>query len=398
MSESDPTTARAQRAQAVREGVADDAVDRTSGGANPGVRDRRTPSRDRQEQTAREVAEEIDISREGVGTVDRIGGLDVFLRSTGAQQFGRNVSQDFASEADFVTSEDVNARVDQDAIAARPLVAQDRRDDVRERARTETAADAQFIERRDVAADVGPRGVSNVRVRERRQDDVASRARSELAGEDPFAQPSDFAVDVTSQGVERAALSESGARRRAGRVFESRTPLESVDPSSDVTETDDGLALTQSAQRRAGAEQLEAQTPFDELDPQSDIRDTADGFALAEGPQRELAADRLEDQTRLTDVNPSSDVTAAGDSFALADPAQRRLAAQQFDADTPVDVSPDDVVLGDSGARLTQQTQREIGAEQLDAQLPGQTVTPGDVELNETDDGLQAVFETTKDS
>src|SRR6056297_1927635 len=102
----DPTTARARRQQAVDQGTAPDAVDQLSGRSNPGGSGRQTPTRSAQTQAKREVAEEIDIDSEGVGSVDRLDGLDVFLRSPGVDAFGDNVAQDFAGQADFVTAAD----------------------------------------------------------------------------------------------------------------------------------------------------------------------------------------------------------------------------------------------------------------------------------------------------
>ena len=98
----DPTTARAQRRQAVADGRESDAVDRRTPRSNPGGRGSETTLRNRQRDRRREIADELDIEREGVGAVERIAGLDVFLRSTGEQRWGQQLRDEFAGEADFV--------------------------------------------------------------------------------------------------------------------------------------------------------------------------------------------------------------------------------------------------------------------------------------------------------
>jgi len=390
-----PTTDRAQRQQAAASGARTDAVDRLSGRTDPRGRGSQTSPRARQIRAASGVADEIDIGRGGVGTVDRLGsGLDVFLRSGGADAFADRLRSDFASDADFVQPDDVAAEVDPEDITGSARVAQERRDDVADRARQQAAADAQFIEPADLGADVGPRGVSDLRVRGPRRDDVADRVRSDLASDNPFTRPSDFEATVTATGVEQAGFAEGGRRRAAARQFESETLLGDVDPSGDVTERENGFGLDQQAQQRAAAEQLERDTPFDDLDPDTDVRETGDGFGLTEGPRRELAADRLADQTALSDVNPQTDLTGSGEGFALDQQAQQRAAAEAFEGETPFDdLGPSDVTIRGGQAELVDERQRELGARQLDEQLPDQSVTASDVQLEETDDGLRAVFE-----
>jgi len=302
----DPTTARARRQQAVETGTATDAVDTLSGGTNPRSQGRQTPTRQAQTRAKREVAEEIDIDSEGVGSVDRLDGLDVFLRTSGVDAFGDNVRQDFAAEADFVTAADIDPNVDGEAISAAPVVAADRRDDVADRARQQTAADAQFITAADLDADVGDRGVSGIEVAESRRDDVAARTRSQLAADDPFATASDFGVTVGATGVTDAGLTDDGKRRRAGRQFESETPLEMVDPFADVTQTDSGFSLDDDAQKRSAARGFEDELEFFGQGSLSgsDIRDIDGGFGLAREPARELAADRLDAKIGRFDIGP----------------------------------------------------------------------------------------------
>ena len=304
---SDPTTARAQRRQAVADGAATDAVDRRSPRRDPRGQTGETTSRNRQQRLARDVADDIDIDRDGVGTVDRLTGMDVFLRTSGEREFGENVRGDFAEQADFVERDDVDAGIDPEAISATPGVARDRRDRVAQRAREQTAADAQFIEPGDLDADVGARGVSGIEVAEDRRSAVADRTRQQLAAEDPFAEPDDFEAEVGAAGIESAGLTDTGARTRAGRQFEAETPLSSVDPETDVTADGDSFRLGDGAQRRVAARQFEDDLDLfgsGELDPQTDIRDTNGGFGLGEGPARQVAAAELDEQVTDTDVRP----------------------------------------------------------------------------------------------
>ena len=305
---SDRTTARAQRRQAVADGTRSDAVDRRSPRSDPRGSAAETTSRDRQQQAARDVAGDIDIDREGVGTVDRLDGLDVFLRSPGEREWGSTLRTEFADEADFVERDDVDAGIDPDAISAAPEVAPGRRDRVADRARRETAADAEFIEQRDLDADVGAMGVRSIEVREDHRPAVAERTRTQLAADDPFAQPDDFEAEVGAAGIEQAGLTDTGARRRAGRQFEAETPLETVDPDRDVTADGDAFALDDPAQRRIAAREFEAEIDlFDTgaLDPATDIRDTDAGFGLGEEPARQVAAADLDRQIDEMDVTAS---------------------------------------------------------------------------------------------
>jgi len=275
MSQNPPTTDRARRQRGVETGAESDAVDRVPDPPDPRGRGPQTTSRSRQTTTARDVAGELGIDRSGVGTVDRIEGMDVFLRSGGADEFAEIVQTDFASDADFVAPDDVQARVDADAISADPFVAPDRRDDVANRARQQTASGTEFIEPADLQADVGAMGVTGLGVRESRRDDVATRTQRSLAGEDPFIEPDDIAVEVGAMGVTSAGVREDRRDDIAAREFEATTPLGSVDPDTDLTATGDGFGLTTGAQRRLGALQIDEQLP--------DVTVTADDVTLEDG-------------------------------------------------------------------------------------------------------------------
>lgn len=308
----------------------------------------RGTSRQQQRQTKREIAAEIDVDREGVGTVDRLrGGIDAFLRSSGARQFGEQVRSEFAAEADFVRPSDVAPNVDQQAIAASPAVAADRRPTVAQRARQQTAADAEFIEAGDLNADVDARGVSDIGIAEGRRDDVASRVRQDLAADDPFAKPGDFQADVSATGIESAGFTDIGARRRAGRQFEAETPLSAVDPQADIEPSGDGFALDSRAQERVAARNFE-----DQLDPfgsgaltPADIEPSGDGFGLTDSAQQTVAADRLDDQFGSVDIG-RGDITDTGDGFGLTESAQLEIGAARLDEQLPdTDVTADDVTL-----------------------------------------------------
>jgi hypothetical protein len=266
MTKNQPTTDRARRLEAVQSGQRETAIARRDSGVRGGGRDRNVPSRNRQNQAAREIAAEIGVDRDGVGTVDRLEGLDVFLRSSGTEQFAETVTDEFAAEADFVEPADVNPNVDPEAISASPQVARGRRDDVAQRARQQTAA------------------------------------------EDPFAEPSDFESEVGAFGVQSIGLTDMGARRRAGRQFESETPLREVDPTADIQPADGGFALDAEAQRRSAARGFEADLEIfgtGDLDPASDLRDIDGGFGLTREPARQVAAERLDEQLPSVDVSPS---------------------------------------------------------------------------------------------
>jgi hypothetical protein len=319
MLENQPTTDRARRLEAVQSGQRETAIDRADSGVRGGGRDRNVPSRNRQNRVASEIANEIGVDREGVGTVDRLEGLDVFLRSSGTEQFAETVTEDFAAEADFVEPADVDPNVDPEAISAAPAVAPGRRDDVAARARQGTAADARYIEPQDLDAEVGPRGVASVAVAEGRRDDVAARAASGLAADAPFAEPGDFGIDVSASGITDAALTSAGERRVVARQFESQTPLADVNPTADIEAAGEGFALAQSAERRVAARRFESDIGLfesGELDPQSDLRQTDSGFSLAEGPAREVAAERLDEQVPEVSVSPGDiDLRPVDDGF-----------------------------------------------------------------------------------
>lgn len=360
----------------------------------------RPPSRQRQRSEAERVAEELGINRGGVATTDTLdGGIDAFLRSSGARAFGESVRGDFADEADFVTPGDVNPRIDRRDIAANPVVAEQRRDDVASRARQQTAADARFVKSTDLRADVGPRGVSGLSIPEPRRDDVAARARSGLAAEDRFAKPGDFGVDVGASGIESAGFTDMGARRRASRQFESQTLLDEVDPQSDIERSGDGFALGETPQREIAATRFERETSLSDVDPFGDVTARDGGFGLDMGAQTQIAAGELDEQFGSVDIG-TGDVTRTGDGFGLDTDARRRGAARgfedQLDQFGQGELDPSsDIRSVDDGFGLGRDPAREVAADRIDEQLEDFNVTAESIELEETASGtFEGIFET----
>lgn len=333
-------------------------VDRLPDPADPGGNADRTPSRQRQERTAEQVASDLGIDRQGVGTVDRLRGLDVFLRSSGAQQFGGDIREEFAADAEFVRPEDVDPNIDRDAITAAPAVATGRRDDVGARAREQAAADAPFIEPGDLDAAVGAAGVREVETDPERRDDIAARARERTAAADAAVKPGDVAVDVTESGIADLGLSETGAAAAQARQSAADN-TEFVQPDDVAVETADGEIA---------------------------------GLGLTAEGQRERAARRLETTTALSEIDPSADVTRTDSGLGLDSNARQRAAARGFEDDLAEieqgALSPDDIrETGDGGLALDQETVRGIAASRIDEQVPDTSIAPGDVSLSAAEDG-----------
>jgi hypothetical protein len=170
------------------------------------------------------------------------------------------------------------------------------------------AEQRRFVEPADALVDADPREGVQTRTDPGAIDEIAARAQQSVAAEDQFAEPGDFAADVGPGGVEEVRLTPRGELRRAGRQFESETALETVDPSSEIERSDDGFSLTGGADERLAARRFEDSTDTfgqGELDPSNDVRETDDGFGLSRDPARELAADRLDRQVESVDVGPS---------------------------------------------------------------------------------------------
>jgi len=261
-------TDRSRRLEAVRSGQRETAVDRRQ---TTEPRSRDITSRSEQNRIASNIADEIDVDREGVGTVNRTDGLDVFLRTSGTDEFEEEVRSDFASSADYVRPTDVAPRVDPEQIEASPTIPTGRRDDIRTRTASSLASDDQFLKPQDFDVDVGERG-----------------------------------IDVTPNEVVKQSdgfgLGEEPRRQLAAREFEDSTSLSDVGPDQ-LVEQSDGFGLPTSAKRRSAARRLESEfNQFDsgELDPSEDVRQLDDGFGLARDEAREVLTDRINEQTSVS--------------------------------------------------------------------------------------------------
>ena len=101
-----------------------------------------------------------------------------------------------------------------------------------------------------------------------------------------------------------------------------------------------------------------------------------------------------------SDVDPDRDVAQTDDGFGLATDAERQVAARQFESEFDQfdrgELDPDDDVRPiDGGFGLGEDPARQVAAADLDRQVDEVDVSPGDIELEETDDGgFEAVFET----
>jgi len=247
-----PTTARAQRQQAVAEGSRETAVDRLSGRSNPGGNGPETTSRERQRRTKQDIAEELDISREGVGSVDRLGGLDVFLRSPGVDEFDQQLREQAAEDEQFIQPADLGTEIDPQELSGRVTgVRQPRRDNVAAR-RIEANSPYQTLTEDDVTQQSeGGFGVTETKQRSFTASEIASDTALETVDPQADLQPTDggFGLDL---GAERRLVAES---------TEQSTPLSSVDPQSDVTVVDGEPQLTDRTRKEAGAAQLDEQFP-----------------------------------------------------------------------------------------------------------------------------------------
>jgi len=169
------------------------------------------------------------------------------------------------------------------------------------------ADEREFVDVDDTLVEADPRTGVRPRTDPDRVDEIAADAASEFAAGDEYADPGDFNIDVGPGGVTDAGLTPAGQRRRAGRQFTAETPLESVDPERDITNSEDGFALTDSAARRSAARGFEDDLGAigqGELDPTRDVRETSGGFGLAESPARRVAAAQIDEQLPEVDVGP----------------------------------------------------------------------------------------------
>ena len=151
-----------------------------------------------------------------------------------------------------------------------------------------------------------------------------------------------------------------------------------------------------------GAQERVAANTFDNRFPDvdivtGDVVQAGDGFGLTGAAervvQRTQAAKQIDPEFPGLTIGPGDVRMRDSGSFGLSRGAQREVAADRFEEQTPLDtISPDEVVIDDGEATLTDELIKEIGAGQLDEQLPDVNVTPGDVELVDGEDGPEVVF------
>lgn len=169
-----------------------------------------------------------------------------------------------------------------------------------------------------------------------------------------FPQQDVGASDVRQRGQGfDFAPRENVVRQRAAFEIEDQTPLEQVDPSEDLQQTESGFGLTQPRQRDVAAREIDPQFPAVDIG-REDVTQTEEGFGLDPFGQRRVAANQFEQETPLEQVDPETDLEQTEQGFGLAAPAERRVAADQLENDTPLEqVDPqDDITRTDDGFEL----------------------------------------------
>jgi hypothetical protein len=242
--------------QAVAEGDAETAVDRLSGRPDPRGQSPKTTSRERQTRQKRKVAEELEIDRDGVGSVDRLDGLDVFLRSPGVDEFDQQL-------------------------------------------REQAAQDEQFIKPTDLGTDIDPQDLSGqvTGVRQPRRDNVAARR---IEANSPYQTLTED--DVTKQSEGGFGVTETKQRSFTASEIASDTALETVDPQADLQPVDSGFGLDLGAERRLVAESTEQSTPLSAVDPQSDVTVVDGEPQLTDRTRKEAGAAQLDEQFPDLDI------------------------------------------------------------------------------------------------
>jgi len=231
--------------------------------------------------------------------------------------------------------------------------------------RSDFAGAADFVTEQDVAPNVDPQAISaDPVVAPGRRDDVAERAREQTAASAQYITEQDLAAEVGPRGVSELGVAES---RRDDVAARTRQGLASEDPfaqpsdfSADVSARGiESAGLTDQGARRRAGRQFEAETPLRDVDT-DDVTATEGGFGLDTEAQRRAAAREFESDIGLFgtgELDPASDIRDTESGFGLAEDPAREVAAAEL-------------------------------SEQVDAD-----VSPGDIELNPTDGGFEAVFE-----
>jgi len=281
------------------------------------LRDRASTAFQQRRQQAESFREQLDARRESFAGELGIGGdmvepiqfgdrdTDVGFVPT-AEGRGELVA-DFANERPFVEPGDATVQADPRE-GTRTMTAPSARDEIGTRARQETAGTSEFITGDDLDVAVGAGGVESIQTAPDRRDDIADRVQQSVASQDEFTQPGDVGVDVTARGITDVGLTDTGARNRAAREFTAATPLDDVDPQTDLSGTEGGFGLTTTAQRRAAARGFEDTLDTfgqGELNPATDLRQTDDSFGLTRPLAREAAADEIDQQLPDVAVGPS---------------------------------------------------------------------------------------------
>ena len=388
MTESEPTTDRARRQRAVDTGATDTAVDRVSGRMTPRVQQAETTSRTAQRESKQGVAAELDIDPSGVGSRSEIGGgVDVFLRSTGAEQFGSSVRQQFAGEASFVEPADVTPNVNAREISASPQLASDRRDDVEQRAEAGTAADTEFVEPGDLDADVGARGVQGVEILADRRDDVESRAVQASASDSEFLTPADLDADVGARGIDRIFVPEDRRDDVESRAVEARASdsqfLTPADLDADVGAGGISGIFVPEGRRDDVADRVREDVAGDSrfVNP-ADVAVDVGRRGVESAGLSDAGEDRVE----------SRQAAARRRARRRARREARQETASELDQRFPgVDIGTGDVSISGGQATLNTGVQKEIAADQISDQLNNQTDVTFNLDagaIRETDDGF----------
>jgi hypothetical protein len=391
-------------------------------------------TRSRQLSRQERIADRLDIDPNDVAVRDTLDrGTQASLTSEGATAAERQARREFASEADFVTRQDVTADADRQALSVSARIAEGRRDDVAERAAADVAQRRQFVSEADLDADVGRRGVQSVSIEEERRDDVeqraeqsfaadadkisasdvdadlgdrgvsdvavenkaavAQRVRQDLASDSEFISTEDVDVEVSDSGVERAAIPESAQKSAAAERFDQQ--LEAVDVTrQDITQTDSGFAASGDVLKKNAAQSFGDGKTADQEDLAAFIAansDTnlADEFATALTSDTFQVDEVLKDEPGVPQsaafLDRARDLTSAVSNNETIDPDRFEGVEPAFDPST------EDFVVADSDdgrtVQLREDAQAEQAAVQYNKQFDSVDVGVGDVES--TIDGFE---------
>lgn len=182
---------------------------------------------------------------------------------------------------------------------------------------------------------------------------------SDFASERPFVEPTEAFVDADPrEGVRTRVRPEAtdGIAQRAREEFAGDDPF--ANPGDFAVDVGPGgvtdAGFTPEGELRRASRQFEGETALREVDP-SEVARTDDGFRLSGQADDRLAARRFEDSLATFEqgeLDPASDIRETRDGFGLA-----------------------------------RESAREAAADRIDEQVSEFDVGPGDIELEQTDDG-----------